>query len=49
MSMLFAYMAGGEGDGGLEVLECFFRGGQDFFYLLCVCVWGGSGSVPLLP
>ena len=52
MSMLFAYMAGGEG-WGLEVLKCFVRGGQNFFYLLCVCVCGGggggSGSVPLLP
>ena len=52
ISMLFAYMAGGEG--GLEVLKCFVRGGQNFFYLLCVCVYvcvcvGGSGSVPLLP
>ena len=27
------------GGGGLEVLECFVRGGQNFFYLLvCVCV-----------
>ena len=45
MSMLFAYMAGGEGL-GLEVLKCFVRGGQNFFYLLCVCVcvWGGGGS-----
>ena len=42
---------------GLEVLKCFVRAGQNFFYLLCVgvgvCVWGGggggSGSVPLLP
>ena len=50
MSMLFAYMAGGE-RGGLELLKCFVRGGQNFFYLFCVCVWGGggSGSVPLLP
>ena len=54
MSMLFAYMAGGEGGGGLEVLKCFVRGGSEFFLLaLCVCVCvlggGGSGSVPLLP
>ena len=49
MSMLFAYMAGGEGGEGLEVLKCFVRGGQNFFVLLCVCVGGGSGSVPLLP
>ena len=28
---------------GLEVLRCFVRGGQIFFYLLCVCVsWGGQ-------
>ena len=52
MSMLFAYMAGREGR-GLKVLKCFVRGGQIFFYLLCVSVegggGGGSGSVPLLP
>ena len=50
--MLFAYMAGGEGGGGgLEALKCFDIGGQNLnlFYLLCVCVGGGSGSVPLLP
>ena len=46
MSMLSAYMAGGDGvggGGGLEVLKCFLRGGggQNFFYLLCVCVGGG--------
>ena len=44
MSMLFAYMAGGEG-WGLEVLKCFVRGGQNFFYMLCVCVCGGGGGV----
>ena len=45
MSMLFAYMAGGEG-GGLEVLKYFVRGGQIFFYLLCVCGGGvGRGGV----
>ena len=49
MSMLFAYMAGVGGGG---VLKCFVRGGQNFFYLLCM--WGGggkggSGSVPFLP
>ena len=57
MSMLFAYMAGGEGGWGLEILKCFVTGDQNFFYLLCVCVCGGggggggggSGSVPLLP
>ena len=43
MSMLFAYMAGREGDEGLEVLKCFVRGGQIFFYLLCVCGEGASG------
>ena len=34
----------------LEVLKCFVRGGQNFFYLLCmcVCVGGGSSSVSLL-
>ena len=48
MSMLFAYMAGGEGGGGLEVLKCFVRGGQNFFYLLCVCVWGGGDQVQYL-
>ena len=33
----------------LEVLKCFVRGGQIFLLALCVCVWGGSVSVPLLP
>ena len=53
-SMLFAYMA--DGEGGLEVLKCFVSGGQNFFLLaLCVCVCvcvgggGGSGSVPQSP
>ena len=41
MSMLFAYMAGRGGGGGLEILKCFVRGGQNLFYLLCVCVGGG--------
>ena len=45
MSRLFAYMAGREGGGGLKVLKCFVRGGQNFFYMLCVCVWGGGGGV----
>ena len=52
MSLLFAYMAGGEGSGGLEVLKCFVRGGRNFSTcFVCVCVWGGggSGSVHLLP
>ena len=43
MSMLFAYMAGGEGRWGLEVFKCFVREGQNFFYLLCVCGGGGVG------
>ena len=53
MSMLFVYMAGGEGFRGFKML-C--QRGQNFFYLLCVCVcvWGGgggvgTGSVPLIP
>ena len=49
MSMLFAYMAGGEGGGGLEVLKCFVRGGQNFFYLLCVCVGGGGVRLGISP
>ena len=39
-------MAGEEGV-GLEVLKCFVRGGQNFFYLLRVCV-GGGGQVQYL-
>ena len=48
-SMLFAYMAGGEGV-GVRGFEMFCQRGQNFFYLPCVCVgrWW-SGSVPLLP
>ena len=44
MSMLFAYMDGGEGVG--DVLKCFVRGGQNFFLLACacVCVCGGAGE-----
>ena len=41
MSILFAYtprMAGREGGSGLSVLS---EGGQNFFYLFCVCVGGG--------
>ena len=34
----------GGGGRGLEVLKCFVRGGQNFFYLLCVCVGGGTGG-----
>ena len=40
MSILFAYMAGGEGV-GLDVLKCFVRGGKNFF-LLALCVCGGG-------
>ena len=49
MSMLFAYMTGGEGGGRLEVLKCFVRGGQNFFYLLYVCVRGGGGRFSTFP
>ena len=43
MSMLFAYMADGEGV-GLDVLKCFV-GGSQIFSTCFVCVWGGgSGS-----
>ena len=42
MSMLFAYMAGGEGV-GVRVLKCFVRGGPNFStYFVRVCVWGGG-------
>ena len=35
----------GRGGGwGLKVLKCFVRGGQIFFYLLCVCGGGGEGG-----
>ena len=27
---------------GFKMFKCFVIGGQDFFYLLCVCVWGGG-------
>ena len=46
MSMLFAYMAGGEGvgGGGGRGFKMFCQRGSNFFYLLCVCVcWGGGG------
>ena len=45
MSMLFAYMAGGEGGGGLEDLKCFVRRGPKFFYLVCVCRGGGGDGI----
>ena len=53
MSMLFAYMAGGEGV-GVRGFKMFCQRGSEFFHLaLCECVGGGggggSGSVPLLP
>ena len=42
MSMLFAYMAGGEGV-GFRGFKMFCQRGQNFFLLaLCVCVWGGG-------
>ena len=45
MSMLFAYMAGGEGvGGGVRGFKMFCQRGQNFFYLLCVCVWGWGGG-----
>ena len=54
MSMLFAYMAGGEG-GEVRGFKMFCQRLSEFF-LLALCVWGGgggggrgSGSVPLLP
>ena len=38
MSMLFAYMGGGEGV--LEILKCFVRGVQNFSTcFVCVCVY----------
>ena len=54
MSMVFAYMAGGErsgGWGGVRGFKMFCQRGSEFFSTLCVCVLGGgvSGSVPLLP
>ena len=43
MSMLFAYMAGGEGV-GVEVLKYFVRGARIFStYFVCVCGGGGGG------
>ena len=40
MSMLFAYLAGGE-EVGVRGFKMFCHKGSEFFYLLCVCVWGG--------
>ena len=43
MSMLFAYMAGGEA--GVEVLKCFVRGVRIFSTcFVCVCGGGGGGG-----
>ena len=48
MSMLFAYMAGGEGV-GVRGFKCFVRGGSEFFLLvLCVCVCVGGCQVQYL-
>ena len=46
MSMLFAYMTGGEGV-GVRGFKIFFSEGVRIFFhlLLCVCVWGGGGGV----
>ena len=41
MSMLFAYMAGGEGV-GVRGFEMFCQRGSEFF-LLALCVCGGGG------
>ena len=51
MSMLFVYMAGGEGM-GVRGFKLFSQRGSEFFLLalcVCVCRGGGSGSVSLLP
>ena len=50
MSMLFAYMEGGEGV-GVRGFKMFCQRGTDFF-LLALCVCGGrrgAAAVPLLP
>ena len=46
MSMLFAYMAGGEGV-GVRGFKMFCRRGSEFF-LLALCVWGRGGQVQYL-
>ena len=44
MSMLFAYMAGGEGV-GVRGFKLFYQKGSDFFLLaMCLCVCGGGGG-----
>ena len=55
MSILFAYIAGGE-VGAVRGFKMFCQRGSEFFLLaFCVCVCGGggggggAGSVPLLP
>ena len=48
MSMLFAYMAGGEGM-GVRGFKMFCQRGSEFFlFALCVCVCGGGGQVRYL-
>ena len=47
MSMLFAYMEGGEGV-GVRGFKMFCQRGTDFFYWLCVCVGGGGGQLQYL-
>ena len=39
---------GGRGGGGVRGFKMFCQRGSEFF-LLALCVGGGSGSVPLLP
>ena len=45
MSIMFAYMASGEGGRGLEVLKSLSEGSEIFLLALSVCVWGGGGGV----
>ena len=44
MSMLFGYMAGGEGV-GVRGFKMFRQRGSEFFSTCFVCVWGGGGGV----
>ena len=46
MSMLFAYMAGGEGV-GVRGFKMFCQRGSEFF-LLALCVWAGWSQVQYL-
>ena len=46
MSMLFAYMAGG--DGVVRGLKMFCHRGSEFFLLAFVCMYGGGGQVQYL-